>query len=937
MNGSSFFLGNNNNIDDDKNNTENNTENESEENNTPKKDITIPKGLIFGIIAAALVLMVIITSISYKKKDNTNEGNDYESRGISISFRKDNYYCKEGDIIETKVNIINEKNKDFSLVLDSSNEDIALVDEKEESQSNCEDCRRVIIKCKKVGESTLTAELGRGINATASLIVTEKGVEIVQEKEDEEEKVLEFGKIIFDQEKYSCLEGDTIETRITAGMNFTTIDTVKSYSSSNEKVVSIDEKTQNKSTDLNRKTIRIVCNKKGTATLNTVSENGAKGSAQVTVSSKDVGVIAFLEQSYSCKVGEVIKTSITTKGAVNPKAKMTYSSSDKNTAKIESDTTSSSCIGCIPVKITCLKEGNVTLNVTAETGAKTSTKVQINTAEVGSISFEKSSYTCKTGNTINTVLRATKLNVNTTKVSYASSNSNIASIEKDISSAVCADCFAIKIGCKKDGTVTLSAITDKGATASSKVTVSTTIETINFAQESYTCTEGESITTTVSSSYGSNVSISYLTDNSTLATITKTGNGTSTCPKCQTIRIDCKKPGTATLSAQYNGTKGTAKVTINKNKGAISFANNVYTCKAGASVKTTLKLTKPVTTSSKITFSSSNTSTATIEKDSGTTPSCSDCVAVKITCKKEGSVTLNAEADTGATASSTLTISGVVEQVSFKDSKYECYKGKSISVKVNTTSGPSANITYTSSDKSIATVEKNTSSCSGCQNITINCVGTGKATLTATSIDDITSSTTVEVTKDPGIINYEKKEYYCYPGMSLETTIFASVPEGETAVGKYSSDDTTIATVDDKVVSVIKGEDSKKVRISCISSGDTNVHAVSTTGAEALSQVHVVKDTPTITFAERSYSCTRGKTIDTTVSASSLPDGSHTITKVDLKSRMDTFYASVSVDGSYGETTRIKINCLRAKKGTISIVATSSAGATETVGVTYPQ
>ena len=86
----------------------------------------------------------------------------------------------------------------------------------------------------------------------------------------------------FEKSSYSCTAGKTITTYISA-YRYNGGATVKSYSSSDKTIATIDDKVTSQPTCAGCAGVRIVCKKKGTITLTAKSSTGAKGTATVKV------------------------------------------------------------------------------------------------------------------------------------------------------------------------------------------------------------------------------------------------------------------------------------------------------------------------------------------------------------------------------------------------------------------------------------------------------------------------------------------------------------------------------------------------------------------------------------------------------------------------------------------------------------------------------
>ena len=224
------------------------------------------------------------------------------------------------------------------------------------------------------------------------------------------------------------------------------------------------------------------------------------------------------------------------------------------------------CLGCLVVRVVCKNNGTAKLTATSTSGATTSSSLTVS-KDVGTISYEKSSYTCSAGDKIETLITAHSTDL-TAKVSgFGSSNVEVATIATSTTRYPnCSNCKAVVITCKKAGSVNLTAKSSTGATTNASVTVSVGKGTISFESASYSCKAGKSIETLVTAYNLSDPSVrvkSVSTSNVEIATVATSTTRYPNCSNCRAIKITCKKKGTVTLSAtSTTGASGTAKVTI---------------------------------------------------------------------------------------------------------------------------------------------------------------------------------------------------------------------------------------------------------------------------------------------------------------------------------------------------------------------------------------
>lgn len=313
---------------------------------------------------------------------------------------------------------------------------------------------KIKIKCKSVGTTDVKISSANGITASIKIKVMAK------------ENTVSFkSTIAFDKTEYSCNIGDTIITNIRAQNTYGTAK-VNSYTSNNSSVASISL-DMNNATCTNCTQVKIKCNAKGTTQITSSSNDGITVTVNVTVN--EAGKVSFDKDTYSCKVGEKVTALITTtNGSLS-----SYSSLDTTVAKLTKSEIQPKCINCTAVDISCLKEGNATINATSETGAFASATVN---SVNSTIYFDSASYKCKAGQSINVVLRGTTedninishyelYNFNTTKIfTYFIGNSHIGT-------AICENCSNINVLCLNQGEGDLLIFTKNGESAATKIIV----------------------------------------------------------------------------------------------------------------------------------------------------------------------------------------------------------------------------------------------------------------------------------------------------------------------------------------------------------------------------------------------------------------------------------------------------------------------------------
>ena len=389
-----------------------------------------------------------------------------EDKG-SIYYDKTSYTCAVGQTISATITAeggpVDNPYKVSSFA--SANADAVKITKDSTIAPRCVNCTAVKIQCLKAGTTKLNAISTSGVSTSVNVTVSENK-----------------GTIYYKKTSYTCNVGETFETLITAegGPNPTDI-RVSSYSSSNTTIAKIDANVTAIPNCINCKAVRVTCVKAGTTKLNATSSGGSTTSVSITVT-EDVGTISYKQSSYTCNVGETFETIITAEGSSNPTQirVKSYSSSNTAIAKMDDNVTAiPNCINCKAVRVTCVKAGTTKLNATSSTGATTSVNITVNnntSSPSNSISFSKTDYTCKAGESFETSI-ITQYDPSTgtipTVKSYSSNNTNFVTVDNNVTIAPnCLNCIAIRVVCKKAGTTKINATASDGGAATATVTVS---------------------------------------------------------------------------------------------------------------------------------------------------------------------------------------------------------------------------------------------------------------------------------------------------------------------------------------------------------------------------------------------------------------------------------------------------------------------------------
>ena len=479
----------------------------------------------------------------------------------TISFDQSSYTCKVGEKFDAVIEANSNDQTARVSSYNSNNANIATVVKHPTETLKCINCVAVQIECKTAGTTTLLATSNKG--ATTSVTVNVEQDEVIEEQ----------GTIRYEQASYTCKAGEKIETIIKAEGNNPSLG-ISSYDSNNTNIAVVYQNPNYAIKTPSQKAVIIECKTVGTTTLSATSTTGATTSVTVKVENIDKGNISFDQTSYTCKVGEKIDAVIEANNNDQTARVSTYKSNNENIATvIKHPTMAVKCINCVAVQIECKTAGTTTLSATSNKGATTSVTVKVENVDKGTIRYEQTSYTCKVGEKIETIIKAEGNNPSLAIASYKSNNDKIATVYQNPNYAIKTPSQkAVVIECVSVGSTTLTATSTTGATTSVTVKVekketAETQGTIKFDQTSYKCNVGEKIDAVIEANAPINSDTiatvsSYKSNNTNVATIVKHPLMSLKCINCVAVQIECKGKGSTTLTAK-SSTNALAAVVIN--------------------------------------------------------------------------------------------------------------------------------------------------------------------------------------------------------------------------------------------------------------------------------------------------------------------------------------------------------------------------------------
>lgn len=415
-------------------------------------------------------------------------------------------------------------------------------------------------------------------------------------------------------------------------------------------------------------------------------------------------------------------------------------------------------------------------------------------AKIESISFKQESYSVEEHQTDGLNLRgelkiAPAVMADTCKVTWALSNTEVASISKDG-----------VITPKKVGETTVTA-TVQGKSAQCKYTVTkhvVPIESVKVIPASFADDVNVGATKKleieVEPSDATYETVAWKSSNTAVATVSADGT------------VTCKGEGTCTITATIDGKEGTCKVTYSKSIVHVtSVSVSPATISEDVSVGATKQLSATVlpadATDKTVTWTSSNTAVATVS------------AAGVVTCKGVGEATITATAD-GKSGTCKVKYTKVpVTSVTINPATWTGeaiidYSGRALVAEILPENATDKTVTWESSDPNVAVVEQ-----SGGSYTSFICKGPGTATITATC-DGKKGTCTVTFTKvSVQSVTVSPSTYTADYSLGATKQLTASVyPWTATyQTVAWKSSNTSVATVDNNGLVTCKGAGSATI------------------------------------------------------------------------------------------------------------------------------
>ncbi len=371
------------------------------------------------------------------------------------------------------------------------------------------------------------------------------------------------------------------------------------------------------------------------------------------------------------------------------------------------------------------------------------------------------------GETYNLKATVHPTNATVKDVTWTTSNSKVATVKDG------------KVTAKSSGVAKITARTYEGKTATCSVTVYGDATSVRLNRSSVKLEKGKStlLSATVLPAYAKDKTVTWTSSNTKVATVSR---GT----------VKAVGAGTATITAKtVNGKKATCKVTVEINPTKVKLSRTSVSLNKGKTTTIKATITPSNATNKKVTWTTSNKKVAVVSNG-------------KITAKGVGTATITVKTANGKKATCKVTVksSTTVNPTKVKLSKTSVTLGKGKSTTLKATVSPSnatnKKVTWTTSNKKVATVS----------NGKITAKGTGTATITVKTANGKKATCKVTVKNLPTRVKLNRTSATLKKGKTL--TLKATVTPSKNVIStvSWTSSNNKVATVKNgKVTAKAKG------------------------------------------------------------------------------------------------------------------------------------
>lgn len=414
----------------------------------------------------------------------------------------------------------------------------------------------------------------------------------------------------------------------------------------------------------------VTAKKGGTVTITcTTKSAGKKASCKITVKQRVTGMtLSATAMTLVSGRSKTLTATVSPASATNKNIK--WYSGNKSVAKVDKSG-----------RVTAVKAGTVYITAKSKDNSKILKRCKVTVIQAPTkITLNLDEATMRRGSKMTLTSKVGPSNSYDKTVTWSSNKTSVARVSKTgVVTAVSAG----------KATITCRSNTNDKVTAVCVVTVEEPVRSIALSVNRMTLTTGKTKTLsyTITPSYATNKKVTYKSSDKDVVTVSKKGV------------IEAVGPGTATVTVRTNDGYFVDKCKITVIEPVIRIDLNKTNMTLDIAESKTLKATiKPKNATNKdVTWRSSNSMVARVSQSG------------KVTALKPGTVTITCISDDGVKATCKVTCVIGVESVELNKSSLTLKKGakKTLRATIEPTNATIKDVKWYSSDKSIATVDKN--------------------------------------------------------------------------------------------------------------------------------------------------------------------------------------------------------------------------------------
>ena len=557
----------------------------------------------------------------------------------------------------------------------------------------------------------------------------------------------------------------------------------------------------------------------GTATISVTTTDGTNltASCEVTVTTL-VSNISLNKTNLYLFTGTSETLSATVLPDTASDQTLTWSSSDPAVATVDQDG-----------KVTAVSEGTATITATAndESGASASCEVLVPTL-VSSVTLNKDELSLHTGESEKLETTVLPASATDPSLTWSSSNTSVATVDRNGNVTAIGNGTAV---------ITASANDESGLSASCSVTVTTLVNkiTLDKAKLYLDVDQTAMLSAAVFPNTASNKELEWSSSDETVATVDQTGKVTAVNVGTAVITVIVKDGSDVYAECNVSVRIPVTSIALDKT------SETVY---IGDTLTLTATVSPETATDKTVTWSSSNTSVATVDQDGN------------VTTKGVGTATITATTNDGTNlkASCQITVKPIlVSYVSLNEESIALTSGSSrtLTASVLPADATTKTVSWSSSNTSVARV-----SSSG----TVTAVGNGTAVIKATATDGSGVFATCEVTVTTLVsgITLSKTSLSLHPEETFKLTATISPSTASNKALTWTSSNKSVATVDENG------------NITALANGTAVITASTIDGSnkKASCTVTVVTPVSSIELDQTSLALTKGNSETLTASVS---------------------------------------------------------------------